>query len=161
MMSLERLQEVLKEEQHVERDDRYNEPYFQRVVKWYGLTNIESDFYEQATGYIKSMEDDFMTNENRRERDMLEDMIRQSKMTLEGIFNRRIAKIVDLAALTADGMKGEDTVTNERNMIPLERESYENLISTLKSIRVKALSGGGGGVQQAPQVKAMCGGNIG
>ena len=75
---------------------------------------------------------------------MMNDQIRMAQQTFEGIINRRLAKITDLAAIVADGANGSMITSNEHRMTPEEREAYDGLVYSLRRVRTKMISGCGG-----------------
>ena len=65
------------------------------------LQEIGDSFYDDAAKYIRQLEDSRNEATNYREADMLSDELKNARMVLEGIFDRRRSKIIDAALNTA------------------------------------------------------------
>jgi len=107
---------------------------------WGGLTPVTPTLYSDAMVLIAKLERYQFESPDRHERELLGDQIYQTLMTVDGIINRRLAKLVDQACIVADGCKDLDGTyaKNVRNMTPIERECYDVIVGALVKVRTLA-----------------------
>jgi DNA replication initiation complex subunit (GINS family) len=107
-----------------------------------GLTELRSDFYAECAMLLKHLDEVLAGVDNYNEEAMVRDEIRQTRLLIDGITNRRLGKITDLAAIVADGAKGDAVALNERRMLAEEREAYDDIVSALRRVRNRINNGG-------------------
>jgi DNA replication initiation complex subunit (GINS family) len=155
VITLEDLDKILKAERGGERrehehkrvktDGGFKEgvDVFHLNNDWHGgLTELRPDFYAECAALLTHLDGVLADVDNYNEEAMVRDEIRQTRLLIEGITNRRLGKITDLAAIVADGAKNEVVVNNERRMVPEEREAYDAIVLALKRVRRQVNEGG-------------------
>lgn len=91
------------------------------------LQDIGDSFYDGAAAYIKQLEDSRNEATNYREADMLSDELKNARMVLEGIFDRRRSKIIDAALNTASGIR-----VDVKGITARERPMFDAIVSALE-----------------------------
>ncbi|HTY89988.1 MAG TPA: hypothetical protein VMC84_02320 [Methanocella sp.] len=98
------------------------------------LQEIGDSFYDDAAGYIKKLEAARNEATNYREADMLSDELKNARMVLEGIFDRRRSKIIDAALNTASGIRMDVKGLTQR-----EKPMFDGIVAALESGRTDVL----------------------
>ncbi len=98
------------------------------------VQEIGDSFYESAADYIKQLEDSRNEATNYREADMLSDELKNARMVLEGIFDRRRSKLIDAALNTASGIK-----IDVKGITARERPMFEAIVTALERGRNEIL----------------------
>lgn len=94
-----------------------------------GLQELERDFYGQVRAYIKALEEDKRNVEDPQAM-KIDDELRSVRSVIEGIFNRRIGKIVKMASLRASGSQ-----ESPKGVTPEELELFEQLTNLISRSR--------------------------
>ncbi|WP_174591367.1 DNA replication complex subunit Gins51 [Methanocella conradii] len=116
-MSLEDLQLILTKEREIDE-----------------LQELGDSFYENAALYIKKLEEARSEATNYREADMISDELKNARMVLEGIFDRRRSKIIDAAINAASGIK-----IDVKGLTSKEKTMYETIVAALERGRNEIL----------------------
>ncbi|NYT00337.1 MAG: hypothetical protein GKB99_01235 [Methanocellales archaeon] len=98
-----------------------------------GLQELERDFYGQVRAYIKALEED----KNKLETSgamKIDDELRSVRSVIEGIFDRRIGKIVKMASLRASGSQ-----ESPKGVTPEELDLFEQLTDLISRSRTTIL----------------------
>ncbi len=98
------------------------------------LQEIGDSFYEDAAAYIKKLEASRNEATNYREEDMLSDELKNARMVLEGIFDRRRSKIIDAALNTASGIR-----MDVKGMTRNERPMFDAIVAAIEAGRNEIL----------------------
>jgi len=121
MISLESLSQLLQNE----RDNKK-------------LAPLPSSFKEDASAYFRKLNIDMNNASNHREQDQLHDEEKNARLMLNGIQDRRLAKIMDLAILFHSGIK----ILEIDGLVENDREAFDILVkavgqaNTLTSIEI-------------------------
>src|SRR5271157_14859 len=91
------------------------------------LQDIGDSFYDEAARYIQQLEGSRNEATNYREADMLSDELKNARMVLEGIFDRRRSKIIDAALNTASGIR-----IDVKGITARERPMFDAIVSALE-----------------------------
>ena len=138
-MDINFLDEILKDEMpkstRVKLDKNGEGPYSKPRQEWAGLTELPPDFYEQTKIYLRNLEQSAIESKG-RERDFMNREVLNANLIIDGIVNRRLAKITDLASICADGCSGDSIDHNIRNMLPNELSLFESLKNSLLEFRL-------------------------
>lgn len=94
-----------------------------------GLRELTDSFYRDAASYIQGLK------EERRELDdpygeeaqQLNDALQSARQVAESIYERRVSKVVKLAALSANGVD-----IDEAGMTSEERRMYDNIVDEIQ-----------------------------
>jgi DNA replication initiation complex subunit (GINS family) len=143
MITVEKINDILTKEMPYEKEqEKPDQPgtFFKGIV-WDGLIEVEDDFYNQCQAYLKSLEKSLRTNKNPRERMFIEDELKNARMQFNGLVDRRLAKVIDYAAIVAAGANGDKIEINQDHMTKEELEAYKNIIDVLKNTRQKIMGG--------------------
>jgi DNA replication factor GINS len=98
------------------------------------LQEIGDSFYEDAASYIKKLEDSRTEATNYREADMLSDELKNARMVLEGVFDRRRSKIIDAALNTASGIK-----VDVKGITRKEKPMFDGIVAAIETGRNQIL----------------------
>lgn len=98
------------------------------------LQEIGDSFYDEAAAYIKKLEESRNEASNYREADMLSDELKNARMVLEGIFDRRRSKIIDAALNTASGIR-----MDIKGLTLKEKPMFDGIVASLESGRTDVL----------------------
>jgi DNA replication factor GINS len=95
------------------------------------LVTVESDFYERVACQILELEEEKKKNEDTYSTKyaILEDELRTSRKAIEGIIERRITKIINLASHSTPSKQKEKQEMD--SMTQGERDFYNNLLLLL------------------------------
>ncbi len=98
------------------------------------LQEIGDSFFDEAASYIKKLEESRNEATNYREADMLSDELKNARMVLEGIFDRRRSKIIDAALNTASGIR-----MDVKGLTSKEKPMFDSIVAALESGRTDVL----------------------
>ena len=98
------------------------------------LQEIGDSFYDNAADYIKKLEAARNEASNYREADMLSDELKNARMVLEGIFDRRRSKIIDAALNTASGIR-----MDVKGLTLKEKPMFDGIVAAIESGRTDVL----------------------
>lgn len=98
------------------------------------LQEIGDSFFDDASSYIKRLEGSRNEATNYREADMLSDELKNARMVLEGIFDRRRSKIIDAALNTASGIR-----MDVKGLTSKEKPMFDSIVEALESGRTDVL----------------------
>lgn len=98
------------------------------------LQELEDSFYDDSAQYIRQLEQDKDAAKSYKEASMIDDEIKNARLIIEGVFDRRMSKIIEYAAIAASG-----TRVSVDGMTGGERSMYESLISSLEKGRKEIL----------------------
>jgi len=98
------------------------------------LQEIGDSFYDNAADYIKKLEEARNDATNYREADMLSDELKNARMVLEGIFDRRRSKIIDAALNTASGIR-----MDVKGLTLKEKPMFDGIVAAIESGRTDVL----------------------
>ena len=99
------------------------------------LVPVEGDFCERVAAQICELEEEKRKNEDTYSTKyaILEDELRTARKVIESIIERRTAKIINLASLSAPSKQKEKQVLD--SMTPGEREFYNKLLMLMTEYR--------------------------
>ncbi|MDY6965041.1 MAG: hypothetical protein SVM80_03605 [Halobacteriota archaeon] len=95
------------------------------------LQELSSDFYEEASGYIRELEkerEETATDDPKAI--LLEDELKTARMRIESIFTKRIGKVINLASSKASGL-----LKDPNGMTALERNLYYDTVKIIEDIK--------------------------
>jgi DNA replication initiation complex subunit (GINS family) len=96
------------------------------------LRPLNDQWFNESEQYLDKMMLNLKTVSNDHERDLLTDELHNAIFAIEGLYNRRLPKILDLASLNADGAD-IDIVSMET----FELELYQEIFRILSDHRGK------------------------
>lgn len=94
-----------------------------------GLRELSDSFYRDAARYIQGLreERDGVDDPYGEEAQQLNDALQSARQVAESIYERRVSKVVKLAALSANGVDVE-----EAGMTREERRMYDNIVEEIQ-----------------------------
>jgi DNA replication factor GINS len=98
------------------------------------LQEIGDSFYEEATAYIRKLEDERRAASRYQEMDMLTDELKNARIVIEGIFDIRRRKIIEFASVSVSG-----TRMDIQGLTAKERSMYETIVSAFERGRKEIL----------------------
>jgi DNA replication factor GINS len=98
------------------------------------LQPLDDVFYDQAADYIKALDRSRMEAADYKEAGMIDDEIKNARILIEGIFDRRMSKIIQYAAIYAAG-----TRLNVEGMTRAEKAVFDGLVAALEHGRNEIL----------------------
>lgn len=98
------------------------------------LQPLDGAFYDQAAAYIKSLDRSRQEAADYKEAGMIYDEIKNARILIEGVFDRRMSKIIQYAAIYAAG-----TRLNVEGMTRAEKTVFEGLVLALEKGRSEIL----------------------
>ena len=98
------------------------------------LQPLDGEFYDQASAYIKSLDRSRQEAADYKEAGMIYDEIKNARILIEGVFDRRMSKIIQYAAIYAAG-----TRLNVEGMTKAEKSVFEGLVLALEKGRGEIL----------------------
>lgn len=98
------------------------------------LQDIGDAFYDDAAGYIRKLEAARNEATNYREADMLSDELKNARMVLEGIFDRRRSKIIYAAMNVASGIQ-----MDIKGLTAREKPMFDGIVAALEEGRTGVL----------------------
>lgn len=98
------------------------------------LQELDESFYSQAAQYVRQLEQAREEASDYKELAMIDDEIKNARILVEGIFDRRLSKITQYAAICAAG-----TRISAEGMIRAEKDVFEALVKALERGRDEIL----------------------
>ncbi len=98
------------------------------------LQPLDEVFYDQASAYIKSLDRSRQDAADYKEAGMIYDEMKNARILIEGVFDRRMSKIIQYAAIYAAG-----TRLNVEGMTRAEKTVFEGLVLALEKGRGEIL----------------------
>ncbi|MDI6902373.1 MAG: hypothetical protein QMC77_01390 [Methanocellales archaeon] len=98
-----------------------------------GLQELERDFYGQVRAYISALEEERHKVESSQAM-RIDDELRSARRVIEGIFERRMGKIVKMASSRASGLQ-----ISPKGATPEELEVFEQLTDLIEGSRATIL----------------------
>ncbi|HEY3273992.1 MAG TPA: hypothetical protein VGJ92_09530 [Methanocella sp.] len=98
------------------------------------LQPLDEEFYDQASAYIKSLDRSRQEAADYKEAGMIYDEIKNARILVEGVFDRRMSKIIQYAAIYAAG-----TRLSVEGMTRAEKSVFEGLVLALEKGRGEIL----------------------
>jgi DNA replication factor GINS len=98
------------------------------------LQPLDAAFYEQAADYIKALDRSRQEAADYKEAGMIDDEIKNARILIEGVFDRRMSKIIQYAAIYAAG-----TRFNAEGMTKAEKTVFDGLVVALEKGRGEIL----------------------
>lgn len=98
------------------------------------LQPLDGAFYEQAADYIKALDRSRQEAADYKEAGMIDDEIKNARILIEGVFDRRMSKIIQYAAIYAAG-----TRLNVEGMTKAEKTVFDGLVVALEKGRDEIL----------------------
>jgi DNA replication factor GINS len=98
------------------------------------LQPLDGAFYEQAADYIKALDRSRQEAANYKEAGMIDDEIKNARILIEGVFDRRMSKIIQYAAIYAAG-----TRLSVEGMTKAEKTVFDGLVVALEKGRGEIL----------------------
>lgn len=116
MISLEVLTNQLAQEREVNR-----------------LAPLPHNFINDTKQYIQQLQDESYNTLKYQEQMMLRDEEKNARIILEGIIDRRFAKLIDISLIYASGINNIDPASFDK----VEREAFDILVKAIKDARTK------------------------
>ena len=98
------------------------------------LQALDDSFYSQAADYIKALDGSRQEAADYKEAGMIDDEIKNARILVEGVFDRRMSKIIQYAAIYAAG-----TRLNVEGMTRAEKSVFDGLVAALEKGRNEIL----------------------
>lgn len=98
------------------------------------LQEMDESFYDQAASYVKQMEHARQEASDYKELAMIDDEIKNARILVEGVFDRRMSKITQYAAICAAGTK-----INLDGLTRAEKDVFDSLVKALERGREEIL----------------------
>ncbi len=98
------------------------------------LQPLDAVFYEQAADYIKALDRSRQEAADYKEAGMIDDEIKNARILIEGVFDRRMSKIIQYASIFAAG-----TRLNVEGMTKAEKTVFDGLVVALEKGRDEIL----------------------
>jgi DNA replication factor GINS len=98
------------------------------------LQALDDSFYDQAADYIKSLDRSRQEAADYKEAGMIDDEIKNARILVEGVFDRRMSKILQYAAIYAAG-----TRLSVEGMTRAEKAVFDGLVAALEKGRNEIL----------------------
>ena len=117
------------------------------------LQPMEEAFYAQAAAYVERLEQARRVAADYREAGMIDDEIKNARILIEGVFDRRMSKILQYAAIYAAG-----TRLNVEGLIAPEKAVFDALVAALEQGRGAILEPALGAAPRAAPAKNILGG---
>lgn len=95
-----------------------------------GLQALDEQFYLQASGFIRMLQISRDQVKDYRELAAIDDEIKNARILIEGVYDKRMSKITQYAAIAAAGTK-----ISTEGMTRAERTVYEQLLTSLQKGR--------------------------
>jgi DNA replication factor GINS len=97
------------------------------------LKPLPANFFDDAYQYLRQLKTTGDNELNYREQMMIRDEERNAHIILNGIIDRRFAKLMEVSVLGANNIQAIDPNT----LNSLEHEAYEILVKAIKEARTK------------------------
>ena len=98
------------------------------------LQPMDDTFYEQAALYVKRLDQARQDAEDYKEAGMIDDEIKNARILIEGVFDRRMSKIIQYASIYAAG-----TRLNVEGLTVAEKSVFDGLVAALEKGRAEIL----------------------
>ncbi|HMK47542.1 MAG TPA: hypothetical protein VK436_13025 [Methanocella sp.] len=98
------------------------------------LQELDGSFYEAAALYVRQLEGARQEAADYKELAMIDDEIKNARILIEGVFDRRMSKIIQYASIFAAGTR----ITVE-GMTEAEKNVFDSLVGTLEKGRNEIL----------------------
>ena len=98
------------------------------------LQTLEDAFYEESASYIRGLEDARANASNYKEASMIDDEVKNARILVEGVFDRRMSKIIEYASIAATG-----TRISVEGLTKGEIPVYESVVEALEKGRNEIL----------------------
>lgn len=98
------------------------------------LQELDESFYDQVAGYVKQLEHARQDASDYKELAMIDDEIKNARILVEGVFDRRMSKITQYAAISAAG-----TRINTDGLTRVEKDVFDALVTALEKGRAEIL----------------------
>jgi DNA replication factor GINS len=98
------------------------------------LQPMDGSFYEQAALYVKKLDQARREAADYKEAGMIDDEIKNARILIEGVFDRRMSKIIQYAAIYAAG-----TRLSVEGLTAAEKSVFDGLVAALERGRTEIL----------------------
>ena len=98
------------------------------------LQTLDDSFYEESASYIHGLEDARIDASNSKEASMIDDEIKNARILIEGVFDRRMSKLIEYASIAATG-----TRISVEGLTKSELPVYEAVVAALEKGRNEIL----------------------
>jgi|AGTN01.1.fsa_nt_gi Uncharacterized protein conserved in archaea len=98
------------------------------------LQPLDDGFYDQAAAYVKALDRSRQEAADYKEAGMIDDEIKNARILIEGVFDRRMSKIIQYAAIYAAG-----TRLSVEGMTRAEKAVFDGLVAALERGRNEIL----------------------
>lgn len=98
------------------------------------LQELDDAFYEQVAAYVRQLEQARQEASDYKELAMIDDEIKNARILVEGVFDRRMSKITQYAAICAAGTK-----INLDGLTRAEQAVFDSLVEALEKGRDEIL----------------------
>ncbi len=98
------------------------------------LQPLDDGFYDQAAAYVKALDQSRQEAADYKEAGMIDDEIKNARILIEGVFDRRMSKIIQYAAIYAAG-----TRLSVEGMTRAEKAVFDGLVAALERGRNEIL----------------------
>jgi DNA replication factor GINS len=98
------------------------------------LQPMDDSFYEQAAVYVKKLDQARREAADYKEAGMIDDEIKNARILIEGVFDRRMSKIIQYAAIYAAG-----TRLSVEGLTAAEKSVFDGLVAALERGRTEIL----------------------
>ncbi len=98
------------------------------------LQPMDDSFYEQAALYVKKLDQARQEAADYKEAGMIDDEIKNARILIEGVFDRRMSKIIQYAAIYAAG-----TRLSVEGLTAAEKSVFDGLVAALEKGRSEIL----------------------
>lgn len=98
------------------------------------LQPMDDSFYEQAAVYVKKLDQARREAADYKEAGMIDDEIKNARILIEGVFDRRMSKIIQYAAIYAAG-----TRLSVEGLTVAEKSIFDGLVAALERGRAEIL----------------------
>ena len=98
------------------------------------LQELDDSFYAQAAEYIRSLDRARQDAADYKEAGMIDDEIKNARILIEGVFDRRMSKIIQYASIFAAG-----TRLNVEGLTGAEKAVFDGLVAALEKGRSEIL----------------------
>lgn len=98
------------------------------------LQVLDDTFYDQAAAYVRALDRSRQEATDYKEAGMIDDEIKNARILIEGVFDRRMSKIIQYAAIYAAG-----TRLSVEGMTRAEKAVFDGLVAALERGRNEIL----------------------
>jgi DNA replication factor GINS len=100
-----------------------------------GLQHLPDNFYERLINTFNQLLEDKKSCHNSDQKYFMKDQLNNLIILMDGVFDKRTSKIVELAVLNGNG-----AAIDMRNVLPPELELYESILNAITNYNNKTLS---------------------